>query len=307
MKTKWFRILYVFLIAFVASVMPFTVGCLYAVFTPLLMFAVPYYLKERNIRRYLINGIVIFLLSFVMVNLLYTGMQVSVPQPHLSAQQENATLSNGTVEPFGVSTTGYYNFSVVYTNVGPVQPSDIELRLNVDEVISETTQAYPMTGDTSGPPSNGWRFWRNLSLPEGFYYFNFTAIHTSDRTTEVETVKSFGPRNAPWTTYASGLALFNLVIITFPFTLYLVIVGMYWWAGKARTMRGPARAPSDEGGGGFECTNCGAEVSATATRCHRCGAVFDEEEPVVRAKKVEKGRETEFEEESAAAKKKGEQ
>jgi len=140
----------------------------------------------------------------------------------------------------------------------------------------------------------------NVSLPEGFYYFNFTAKHLLG-SEEIETPSVFGPRNAPWTTYASGLALNDLVYIVFPFTLYLIIIGMYWWAGKARTMRGPARIPPDTGGGGFECTNCGAEVSSSATRCPRCGAVFDEEEPVVRAKKVEK--ESEIEGKTAAAKK----
>lgn len=303
MKTKGFRILYVVLIALASTLVLFTAGCFSSIFMPLLMFAVPYYLKERNVKRYLINGVAVLLLAFVMVNLVHTNIYITAPQPHISMQQGNAALSNGTVDPFEGG-AGSYSFSVIYSNLDSVQPSAVRLELNIIEISSADFQNYTMTGDTSGLASSGWEYWSNVSLPEGFYWFNFTAFRTSDGTIEVETPSAFGPRNAPWTTYASGLVPNDMLYIIFPFTLYLIIIGMYWWAGKARTMRGPARAPAEEPGGGFECTNCGAEVSESATKCIRCGAVF-EEEPVIHAKKVEKGREPEAGEKSTEKKKEG--
>lgn len=298
MKTKWFRVFYVFLIALASSVVMISTGCLSAFFIPLVMFAIPYYLKEKNVRRYLINGVVVLLLCLVMVNLFRTVLIVSSPQPDLSSQAGNVTLSRGGVYPFRGEGGEIYNFSVIYNTTGPLMPTNVHLTLKVFEYASAETKTYAMTGDTSRDVSLGWVYYVHVPLPEGVYFFNFTAVTTwSSGSAEVVTPFGFGPINASWTLYSSALATLVLIDMMFPFTLYLIVIGMYWWAGRAKVMRGPSRVPSDQEAGGFECTNCGAEVSTTATRCHRCGAIFEEEEPpVVRAKKIEKGRETEVEE-----------
>ncbi len=299
--------LYVFLIALASSVVMISTGCLSAFFIPLVMFAVPYYLKEKNVRRYLINGVVVLLLCLVMVNLFRTALIVSSPQPDLSSQAGNVTLSHGGVYPFKGEGGGSYNFSVIYNTTDSVNPASVRLNLKLFEYSSAQTKTYSMTGDMSRNVSIGWVYFAQLTLPEGVYFFNFTAITTwPSGPAEVVTPFGFGPINAPWTAYASALASLVLIDLTFPFTLYLIIIGMYWWAGKAKVRRGPSRVPSDQGMGGFECTNCGTEVSTTATKCHRCGAIFEEEEePVVRAKKIEKGRETEVGKEISTPKKVG--
>jgi hypothetical protein len=312
LKSKWFRVLYVTLVALASSVVMVSNACLATFFMPLLMFAVPYYLKERNIRRYLINGVAAFLISLVLVNLFYTALTLASPNQELSAQSGNVRLDYGMVNPYNGPAGGNYNYSVVYVNIDPVNRSDVMLTLRVFDAITIVTNRFDISQNisspTSAPASGGWTYYIHLVLAEGIYFYNFTANTTYNLVqTEVSTPLGFGPINASWTTFSSVIALAILVQLLFPFTLYLIIIGMYWWMGKAKTMRGPARVPSDSRGGGFECTNCGTEVSASATKCHRCGAVFEEEEqPVIHAKKVEKERDVETEGKSAAPKKEGE-
>lgn len=310
LKSRWFRVLYVFLIALASSVVTVSAGCLATFFMPLLMFAVPYYLKERNIKRYLMNGVAVFLISLVLVNLFFTALTMASPEQEMSAQSGNVRLDHGTVDPYAGPAGSSYNYSVVYVNTDPVDRSDVWLTLRVFDAVTTKTSTFNISSNISSaaPPSasDGWTYYMHLTLTEGIYFYNFTANTAYNSIqTEVSTPLGFGPIDASWTTFSSVIALAILVQLLFPFTLYLIIIGMYWWAGKARTMRGSTRVPSDAGEGGFECTNCGAEVSASATKCHRCGAIFEEEEHAVRAKKVEKGRESETEGKSAATKKEG--
>jgi predicted RNA-binding Zn-ribbon protein involved in translation (DUF1610 family) len=306
LKTKWFRLLYVLLIALASSVVMVSTGCLSAFFIPLLMFAVPYYLKERKIRHYLVNGLVVLLLCLVFVNIFRTALIMTSPKPDLSAQAGNVTLSSGSVDPFTGPAGGNYSYSVVYTNTATVDDSNVTITLRILDYVTAVTQTVYMTKHSSHPvSSDGWLYLGNLTLPEGVYLFYFTATTgVGTGATEVATPYGLGPINAPWTTYSSALAILVVIDMLFPFTLYLIIIGMYWWTGKAKMMRSPARMPSEETGADFECTNCGAEVTAAASKCPRCGAIFEEdEEPIIRAKKVEKGREGEAEEKSGISKK----
>jgi len=292
MKSEWFWIVYLLLTAFLAGLLAVYVVCYSTFIIPLVMFIIPYWLKEKRIRRLLLNGVIVFILAALFAGAILTALYSAYsPSSELSGESGTVSLSHGIVEPFdyGGNPGTVYRFTVVYKNTVIVGSSDVGVVLEIWEYTETTSRKYDMVGNTAGNVTAGWVFTLNMTVPEGMWWH---AFNETTKGSSVTTAFAFGPRNAPWTRFFSTFVPYYLLSLVLPVSLYYIIVGMYWWMEKAKMMRPPpAKRPIEkQRAAEFDCTNCGADVPADASRCPRCGAVFEDEEEPEKEKKGDEER-----------------
>lgn len=98
----------------------------------------------------------------------------------------------------------------------------------------------------------------------------------------------------PITTSGAGAFIFsfiqNFVFMIFPLFTFGIVAMLFWYTRRARDVRAAREKPSGRQAqpGDFTCSNCGTDVPAEAARCPKCGALFEEPEPVTTATKVPK-------------------
>lgn len=287
MKTKWFRILFLALLSTLSSLILVYMGCFANIFVPIFMFAIPFWLREKSIKRYLINGLVVAVISIFLTTLIFTAAVLSADSRTLDdANVGTVTLSGGTVTPYKASGSTNFRFTVVYKNTATVSASDVNVSVRVYDYGAQSNRSYPMTGNTTGLVLNGWKYYANVPLTEGIYFFGFESQTAGTRTNMTTGLPLIGPLNAPWPSYYWFFLPYWVEGVILPISMYYIIVGLYWWTERARQMRGPTpqRPARIEENGEFECTNCGATVPEDATKCPKCGAIFEEEGPEGRMK-----------------------
>ncbi len=299
LKQNRLWILYLLLISVISSFLLVYTGCIAILLIPLIIFGIPYFLKERKPRRYFIYGFVVAIFTLIIGNIVLTYLFVSSPNPIVSGSSNNVTLSDGMVEPRIGSVGGTYNFTVLYVNLEAVNSTDVDVTLILFEFSSDTRTRHPMMKNTSNSATSGWPCHIELTVMEGVYWFYFnTTTYNDSNITYAESDAGFGPINASAFLYFWVFLPIVALSLILPISLYFLIVGMYWWTEKAKQMRGGlpelSKKKEKEETGEFECSNCGAVVSSYAPRCPRCLAVFEEEEDTKkRARKVRKGPEIE--------------
>ena len=304
-KKEWFRIVYLILISLLSSLIFFVdyTGCLSSIIVPVLAFTIPYWLKERKIRRFLLNGLVLLFFILIFLSVIWITILVTTPKPNLSSNSGDIRLDNGTVDPHTSSGTTTFLFSVEYTNINSVNASDVRVTLKILRYATGSVQDYGMTSDFIGSSSQGWTFNYSVTLTEDVYAFWFNANTTNSP--EIETSWATGPINAPWTSYLGLIVPYVLIGLLIPMSMYYIIVGLFWWIEKAKQMRGPmipSTPPKLKSE--FECTNCGADVTAEDIYCSRCGAYLEGiEESVEKQKKTDRESAIETEKKAMAKRK----
>ncbi len=293
-KTFYFRVFILVLVSLLAVLLlQSPILCFSLVLIPVTMLLIPHWFGERSVKNHAINGLIIFVLATLLYASLLTPALLSLPQ---QAQGETndplgnparATLSNGTVTPFQGAADTSFNFTVTLKS-SDVNASQFVVRtkvLNVDG-ITVTGQMVDMTAMPGGTLATGKVFYGNSTLPPQVHLFNFEVfpnVTAGSNAVLVGTPGSYGPFNVgfgPHFLFELYRGLIQMAFLVFGFFLILLI---YWWTRKAREIRGVQRERTEkgkraEGGGEFTCTNCGADVAETDTKCPSCGAVFESEE-----------------------------
>jgi hypothetical protein len=300
-KTVYFRMFYLVLVsALAAFLLTLGAACLFLLIVPVLMLLVPYWFGERSVKNHAINGLFVIplvalfyamILTPALLSQGQTPQEVNCPTDFagssprcLSATSPILQLADGIVTPLGGGPSTRFNFTVNMTSTDP-QANNMSVRVQVldFEDLNFIPRYFRLARDPigDGDLANGEDFYVETTLHPVFHYgFNFQVLNATDAVV-AQTFGNGGPVNASYGTvfgYTFYQAIIGMIVIGFGFYVILVV---YWWTRKAREMRGgkmeqPQRKRA-EGGGEFTCTNCGADVAETDTKCPTCGAEFEPE------------------------------
>ena len=298
-KTPWFRVVYLALVGIFVSwmyaVFLFSSAvCLAFLVMSLTVFVVPFWFGERNARRFLLNGLVIFAIAVVLAAA-FRAQIVLAAEPFeiesFPGLDPALTLQNGTVVPFH-SGPGAYNFSVdliTPTNSSPANFS-VWLNLTIIENLVQREESYPMSPalDPDNDTISGARFTYEVDLVDAVYGMWFYAESLGGNWTA--TTLLLGPVVASASTWYVFFLVFGSPALILPLVFYFFILFMWWYSGRMRRTRErmlergrrreePAAHVDPEKAGkaaAFTCTNCGADVEDTDEKCPKCGAVFED-------------------------------
>ena len=314
--TKWFDISVLVVLGLVVSgLFPITFGsfataCLGLLLIPVAIFVIPYWLGERSLKRFAINGLVVFVIAIVIISAFYTDSTLNsgdqiVDSSTYSGLSAHLSLDNGSVTPFRGSPGQAFTYRVHLNTSGLNSSTPLAVYLNFTEfdLFTPSYQSYAMAREAA--PANATAAWYSMdrTLGGNVYEFFFTANDTRGNFTATQNV--LGPITASPVSYF----LFWLYPVAFylliPLSFYYIILFMYWYTARTRKMRarmiearqkdeldldkgaakdkeaaaGEAAAKPAEGktkkAAAFTCTNCGADVTEDDTKCPKCGAVFE--------------------------------
>jgi len=287
-KGPSFRVFYVVVLSLLVFLLTTWGSCLTLVLVPVLMFLLPYWLKERRVRAYAVNGVVVL----VIAGLLFAGLlaqDLASTDPGLvGGSGDGITLTDGKVTPTRGPPTATYTFSVNLTVAAGGSPGDYELYVNLTVVRAtefidqDSVRMVPVDpGDLD--LSDGRIYYAPFSVPDEIDLFWFSVVkNVGGQDVWVMTEGQVGPIVAGFGTFFSFALLYGMLTLMIPvISLYYLILMLYWYTQRAKVMRQqqsgePAAAEKDTG---FMCTNCGADVPESAEKCPKCGAEFEEEEP----------------------------
>ena len=312
--TRYFRITYLLLLGAVVAQLYVlsrsTVFCLVVLLIPISIFVVPYWLGERKLKRFAGNALVVFLVAILLAAgmstqaLLAQGQSLELRSfPDIASP--TMALANGSVDPYHAPPSTSFAFRVNLTTTQNGTPDGYRVYLNLTVVrgVNVAQSSYRMAfspGNFSGANTrNGSRYEARLSnLTDAVYLYAFS-VWDQDKNWTYTTV-DFGPLTASGWVYFGFFAYLWSALS--PVTLvalltYFAILFLWWYTKRSREARmktltragelpkeekktGPKRETSSGGKASkvaaFTCTNCGADVDETDTKCPKCGAVFED-------------------------------
>jgi hypothetical protein len=283
-------------------------ACLIVLLIPVSVFVVPYWLGERKMQRFALNALVVFLIAVLLASAMSTsallGQKEAVPEQSFDPASPMA-LTNGTVKPYHGLPSTPFTFQVKLTTKGSGLPSGYEIYLNLTAIhgISPSPSSHrmsPSPGNSTTNTRNGTWYETSLSnLEDATYIYGFSAWDRGRNWTRSNV--DVGPlTTSAWVYFGFFLYLWTWLyqITLISVVGYFAILFLWWYMGRTRALRAkgaaaPARKaapkegskeiwPTTDPGGkaskaaAFTCTNCGADVSETDTKCPKCGAVFED-------------------------------
>ncbi len=299
-RSVWFRVLYVAILAFLVSVLLLAPG-ISLLLVPATLAILPYYLRERGYRRYIVNGLVAIAGGILLVAAISSAnITNQTSAPILGGSTGGVDLTNGTVAPYRGAPGEQFLFSVDLRTASPVGPGDVQVWLNLSyfELTGRSVTVDPAPGLTAHNASDlnfkdGKRYEVSVvAAQEAIYFFAFSAlVNLSSSPVFARTSSDAGPAVVGFGQYFVASAIFVAIYYAIgPTLFYFIGLGGYWLYRRSRRQRAAIAqsrkeppGPTEVAGDTFTCTNCGATVSEADEKCPSCGAVF-EPEPEMPAK-----------------------
>ena len=247
--------------------------CLTSLLIPLAIFGIQYLFGEREMKRFIIVGLLLILVTGLIFGLLLAHQYNSYNPPPLEGRTPDGTLTlrDGKVTPRTGSGTMDFNFTVTYIDpVGPNLTDPVSVHVEGPTLAyNETRVMYPVDNSTNSTV-DGKAYYCEITLAEGLYYHEFQTRNSSGYWANT----SF--EQGPVSLSLSQFLLVGFLTLPYLALMYFVFVMMYWWIQKAKSMQPslPPAKKADE----FTCSKCGADVPADATKCSKCGEEFEEDE-----------------------------
>jgi ribosomal protein L40E len=301
-KSPYFRIFYLAILSLMVAALTLYgiyLGCLSILFSAVLMFALPYWLKERRIKHLAMNGAVIFVAAALIFAALFAqSLSGNDPIQIRVTGAGNVTLANATVTPGRGPPGAPYTFTANLTVPGAVNASNYAVWVNLTTVDGATT---PFNMTPANPAdtnlADGKAYASTVPVGDHIYIFwFFVTVKNGTSTTTFESPWQVGPITAGYGTFYGFSLYYGVFALILPISLYFIVLMLFWFTTRARMERKRlGMATEAETDTGFMCTNCGADVPAAAEKCPKCGAVF-EEAPAASKPKVSEDREPEADE-----------
>jgi hypothetical protein len=246
--TKWFDITVLVVLGLVVSgLFPITFGtfataCLGLLLIPVAIFVIPYWLGERSLKRFALNGVVVFVIAIVIIAVFYTDSSINsgdqiVGSAGISGLSTYISLENGSVTPFRGSPGQTFVYRVHLNTTGYNSSTPLTVYLNFTEfdVFTPTYSSFAMQREAG--PANATSVWysTNRTLAGNVYEFFFTANDTQGNFTATQSV--LGPITAsPFSFFLFWLypVAFYLLI---PLSFYYIILFMFWYTVRTRKLR----------------------------------------------------------------------
>jgi predicted RNA-binding Zn-ribbon protein involved in translation (DUF1610 family) len=289
-KSKWVWAIYIPLTIPPNVFLALSGNCLALIMVGLLTFAIPYFFGVRNIRTFLIVGIVIVIITGIIYGALYTYfMYNETYYPYFEDRYVSDTeLEDGIALPYTGNDTTSFNYTVSYT--GSESPTNITVYVNITDLQAEFEKSIPLIY------SNG-VYYNETVLAEDIYAYHF-ALHNNNTKTWTETEAGFGPITIPFMDLLLAQTFYGVISIFLNSGIFFfMFIALYYWrkssqdqrerwseemktAEKTKEKSRVQKAKKDEGKekGEFTCTSCDATVDADAEACWNCGEEFTSEE-----------------------------
>ena len=312
-KTPWFRVTYLILLGVIVSELYLLalspLACVIILLIPVSIFVVPYWLGERKMTRFALNALVVFVIGILLASAMSTGALVSQTQGvelRGADQAGRVALTNGSVMPYRAPPSASFTFRVKLTTIANAGPGAYAVHLNLTAVRgitieqSSSDMVYsPGNGSSPNTHNGTWYETRLSNLGDAVYIYAFSVWDRNRNWTF--TGVEIGPLTASgWTYYGFFLYIWSVLsqVTLISVVGYFAILFLWWYMGRTRALRAkgaaaPARKAAPKEGSkeiwpttdpagkaskaaAFTCTNCGADVSETDTKCPKCGAVFED-------------------------------
>ena len=282
-KSPYFRIFYLVVLSLMVAALTLYgiyLGCLSILFSAIVMFALPYWLKERRIKHLALNGAVIFVAAaLIFAGLFAQSLSGNDPIQIRATGPAGVILGNGTVVPGRGPPGAPYTFTANLTVPGVANASNYAVYVNLTTVdgISNPLNMTPVdVNDTN--LADGKLYRKTIAVDDRIYLFwFFVSIKNGTKYTWFESPWQVGPITANYGTFYGFSLYYGAFALILPISLYFILLMLFWWTTRARLERqrlGMTTEPEKDTG--FMCTNCGADVPAAAAKCPKCGAVFEE-------------------------------
>jgi hypothetical protein len=281
-KSPYFRIFYLAVLSVMVAALTLYgiyLGCLSILFSAVLMFALPYWLKERRIKHLALNGAVIFVAAALIFAALFAqSLSANDPISVRATGAGNVTLSNATVIPGRGPPGASYTFIANLTVPGSANPADYAVYVNLTTVDGTTTPFNMTAVSNDSNLADGKAYDYTVPVGDRIYIFwFFVTVRNGTSTNSFETPWQVGPITAGYGTFYGFSLYYGTFALILPISLYFIILMLFWFTTRARVERRRlGMATPAETDTGFMCTNCGADVPAAAEKCPKCGAVFEE-------------------------------
>ena len=282
-KSPYFRIFYLGIMSLMVAALTLYgiyLGCLSILFSAVVMFALPYWLKERRIKHFALNGLVIFVAAALIFAALFAQtLSGNDPIQVRATGPAGTTLRNATVLPGRGPPGAMYTFTANLTVPGAANVTNYAVYVNLTTVDGAARRLQMFEANpTDWNLTDGKRYNTSVSVDERIYIFwFFVTIKNGTSTTWFESPWQVGPITAGYGTFYQFTLYYGVFALILPISLYFILLMLFWWTTRARMerqrlgMTGPTETDT-----GFMCTNCGADVPAAADKCPKCGAVFEE-------------------------------
>ena len=280
-RSFYFRIFYLAVLSLMVAALTLYgiyLGCLSILFSAVLMFALPYWLKERRIKHLALNGAVIFVAAALVFAALFAqSLSGNDPIPVRATGAGNVTLANATVTPGRGPPGAPYTFIANLTVPGAANPSNYAVWVNLTTVDGTATPFNMTAVSNDSNLADGKAYAYTVPVGDHIYIFwFFVTVKNGTSTTTFESPWQVGPITAGYGTFYSFSLYYGVFALILPISLYFIVLMLFWWTTRARTERRRlGMATEAETDTGFMCTNCGADVPAAAEKCPKCGAVFE--------------------------------
>ncbi|MCG7844660.1 MAG: zinc ribbon domain-containing protein [Methanomassiliicoccales archaeon] len=251
--------------------------CLLPMLVALLAYGIPTYFGLKDRRKLSVFGLGLFMIVGVSLGAaLYTTIDNYQGEPISS--DDNALIAGSVSPAQGVPGDG---FTFTVTSASPsINETVYVILINNWGTAGEDRNLTMST--SSDPNATVWVYSLAVNdLDEGIYYFQFGLI---DDGHAVTTDQTFGPVNADMGTVLTNSMLSGIMVAFMNMAvLFYILVLLTWWMDRSKKKifemeqkRGKPKEKKavDEK---FVCSDCGADVPASADKCPSCGAKFDDE------------------------------
>ena len=281
-KSPYFRIFYLGVLSLMVAALTsygIFLGCLSILFSAVVMFALPYWLKERRVKHLALNGLVIFVAAaLIFAGLFAQTLSGNDPIQVHAAGPGGVALANATVIPGRGPPGAMYTFTANLTVPGVANVSDYAVYANLT-TVDGATRPLLMAGDPGDLNlTDGRTYTTTVPVDDHIYIFwFFVTIKNGTSTKWFESPWQVGPITAGYGTFYGFSLYYGVFALILPISLYFILLMLFWWTTRARMERQRlGMASPGETDTGFMCTNCGADVPAAAEKCPKCGAVFED-------------------------------
>jgi hypothetical protein len=299
-ESKWAWLIYIPMTVPLVFAFMLSGTCLGPLVSAIIIFGIPYIFGVRGLGKFFKVGTVIVLISGIVFGIAFTSFIYD--QSYLFEERTlgNDALTGGTVTPYQGDPGDNFNFTIKYIGSEPVE--NVSVFVNITNLGGGDLRNLTMN-------RSGNLFYVEEEFGNSLYFYRFD-INLSSQGKWLHTQSGYGPLTMDYSEML-GIQVIQGIIFLFLWAglfFYMVLV-LYWWGTGAKKQRlelEKAKEGEETEDGEkkedeekdeeekdekdsheedrpkevieeFECTECGASVSADADVCPSCGEGFEDD------------------------------
>jgi uncharacterized membrane protein len=292
--SKWAWLIYIPMTIPLVVAFMLSGTCLGPLVSAIIIFGIPYLFGVRGLGKFFKVGTIIVLITGIVFGFAYTSFLYDQSYVFEERTLGNDALSDGIVTPYQGDPGDTFNFTVTYKGTEPVE--NVSVFVNITNLGGGETRNLTMN-------RSGNQFHIEDTFGNGLYFYRFD-VNLSSEGKWLHTQDGVGPLTMEYSEML-GIQIIQGIIFLFLWAglfFYMVLV-LYWWGTGAKRQRVKLEKEKDEEKDEdkeedeeaiedeeetederpkevieeFECTECGASVSADADVCPSCGEGFEDD------------------------------